>query len=63
MFEPARHIPLRPEPWDEAAASTAIQDIVDDALRHFDRQRFWPSHPQEDGVGDGSTFFISAPPA
>lgn len=56
MFEPARHIPLRSEPWDETVAGTAIRDIVDDALRHFDRQRFWPSHPREDGVGDGSTF-------
>ena len=56
MFEPARHIPLRPEPWGEAVVTTAIQEIVDDAVRHFDPQGLWPSHPQEDGLADGCTF-------
>src|SRR5215207_9522989 len=56
MFEPARHVPLRPELWDATAARLTIQAVVDDALRSFDPQHFWPAHPQDDGVSDGSTF-------
>src|SRR5205807_2114621 len=26
-----------------------------DALGHFDPERFWPAHPMEDGLPDGST--------
>ena len=53
MIDPSRHVPLRPLPWSALAASTAIEDIVADAAAHFDAERFWPSHPREDGRPDG----------
>lgn len=55
MYDPARHVPLRPDPWDAVAARAALQEIIDDALSHFDPERFWPSHPLEDGLPDGAT--------
>jgi hypothetical protein len=55
MFENSRHLPLRPPAWDPGEASNAIQEIVCDALDHFDREYFWPAHPLEDGVSDGNT--------
>jgi hypothetical protein len=55
MFEKSRHMPLRPLAWDPGEASVAIQEIVRDALGHFDPERFWPAHPQEDGLPDGNT--------
>jgi Lanthionine synthetase C-like protein len=62
MIEPARHVPLRPLPWDEHAAIQAIDDIVADALAHFDDDRFWPAHPMDEGVEDGhcSIYFGAA---
>jgi Lanthionine synthetase C-like protein len=57
MTEPARHVPLRPLPWNESEAKAAIEDIVADGLEHFDAERFWPAHPLEDGVRDGHTSF------
>jgi hypothetical protein len=53
MITPSRHIPLRPTPWSAAEAAAAIEEIVADAARHFDPERFWPSHPREDGAPDG----------
>jgi hypothetical protein len=53
MIEPSRHVPLRPMPWSEFEASAAIEEIVADADAHFDAERFWPSHPREDGSPDG----------
>jgi hypothetical protein len=41
MIEHARHVPLRPVPWRESDATAAIEDIVADALEHFDPERFW----------------------
>jgi hypothetical protein len=55
MLERSRHVPLRPLAWDPDDVSNAIQEIVCDALDHFDRERFWPAHPREDGVADGNT--------
>lgn len=55
MVDAARHIPLRDDPWDRDAAVAAIEKIVEDALAHVDKQKFWPSHPQEDGVVDGTS--------
>jgi hypothetical protein len=55
MFENSRHVPLRPLVWDPGRASNAIQEIVCDALDHFDREYFWPAHPLDDGVSDGNT--------
>ena len=60
MFERARHVPLRPSPWNEAEARAAIGEIVDDALAHLDPHRFWPAHPLDD-VRDGHTgFYVGA---
>ena len=56
-FEKARHLPLRDVPWNAAEAAEAIEDIVADALAHFDEKRFWPAHPLDDGVSDGNTSF------
>lgn len=55
MFEPARHVPLSRQPWDPAAARAAIGEIIDDAVAAFDAARFWPAHPLDDGMRDGST--------
>src|SRR5262249_62431377 len=55
MFEKSRHVPLRPVAWDPNEAANAIQEIVRDALDHFDQEDFWPAHPMEDGVQDGHT--------
>ncbi|TWS97854.1 LanC-like protein [Reyranella sp. CPCC 100927] len=54
MHDPRRHVALRDDPWDEATARAAIQDIVDDALDRFDPQRLWPVHPQESHRTDGA---------
>lgn len=54
MFETSRHVPLRPLAWEPNQVSNAIEEIVQDALDHFDPQRFWPAHPMEDGVFDGN---------
>jgi hypothetical protein len=55
MIEPARHVPLRPIPWNERAAGAAIEDIVADGIEHFDAERFWPMHPLDEGIRDGHT--------
>src|ERR1700674_5501235 len=54
LFDQKRHMTLTPEPWDEAAARSEIATIVDDAVARFDPVKFWPSHPSDDGVPDGS---------
>jgi hypothetical protein len=54
MFDPSRHAGLTATAWDADAARLAIQEIVDDAVAAFDPQRYWPSHPQEDGTPDGN---------
>jgi hypothetical protein len=55
MLEQARYVPLRSLPWSEKEATSAIEEIVSDALAHFDAERFWPAHPLDDGVSDGHT--------
>jgi Lanthionine synthetase C-like protein len=55
MNEPARHVPLRPIPWNESEAKAAIEDIVADGLEHFDAERFWPAHPLDEGIRGGHT--------
>ena len=57
MIEHARHVSLRPVPWRESEAAAAIEDIVADALEHFDAERFWPAHPLDEGIRDGHTSF------
>jgi hypothetical protein len=53
MIDPSRHVPLRSTLWSEREASVAIEEIVADAVAHFDAERFWRSHPSEDGKPDG----------
>jgi len=57
MPETARHVPLRPLRWSAGEASAAIEEIAADALAQFDGERFWPAHPLEDGLPDGTTSF------
>ncbi len=56
VFEPARHVPLRPLSWRADDARAAIDDIVADAVDHLDPERFWPAHPLDE-VADGHTSF------
>jgi hypothetical protein len=53
MIASSRHVPLRSIPWSPSEASAAVEEIVADAALHFDAERFWPSHPREDGAPDG----------
>jgi Lanthionine synthetase C-like protein len=55
MAEATRHVALEPRIWDPAEAQTAIDEIVDDAYAQLDLARFWPAHPQDDGVQNGDT--------
>jgi hypothetical protein len=55
MIDETRHVPLRAVAWDAGEAAEAIDEIAADAIAHFDRQRFWPAHPQDDRVPDGHT--------
>jgi hypothetical protein len=61
MIEPSRHVPLRPAPWDQDAVAQAIDEIVADALDHFDGDRFWPADPLDHGINDGhSSIYVGA---
>ena len=51
----AGQVPLAPLNWDAAEAQRASDDIVEDASASSDEMRFWPAHPQDDGVQDGDT--------
>lgn len=55
MYEPSRHVPLTRRPWDPAAARAAVGEIIDDAVAAFDAARFWPAHPLDEGMREGST--------
>jgi hypothetical protein len=57
MPEKTRHVPLHDATWSADEAGRVIDEIVSDALAHFDTQRFWPAHPLDDGVSDGNTSF------
>jgi hypothetical protein len=61
MIEPSRHVPLRSVPWDQDVVAQAIDEIVADALDHFDGDRFWSAHPLDDGIKDGhSSVYVGA---
>ena len=61
MLDHSSHLPLRPRAWNADQVRLAINDIVSDALAHFDQERFWPAHPLEDGLPDGDTsFYVGA---
>jgi hypothetical protein len=53
LFDPERHEPLSPEPWQSGAALAAIEAIVAD-VRRAGRDGAWPAHPLDQGVKDGS---------
>lgn len=55
LFDPTRHSVLNAPPWDDATARSVIAEIVADACGHFDPEKFWPAHPADDFVRDGST--------
>jgi Lanthionine synthetase C-like protein len=57
MAENSPYLPLRPIAWDAAETTIAIEEIVTDALANFDRAHFWPAHPREDGLPDGTASF------
>lgn len=54
IYEAVRHEPLSAQTWDPAVARAAIDEIVDDAMAHFDPARFWRAHPLDEGFRDGS---------
>jgi hypothetical protein len=61
MIEQSRHVPLWSAAWDPDTAAEAINEIVTDALARFDRERFWPAHPLDDGIKDGhSSIYFGA---
>src|SRR5262245_54787503 len=54
MTDSGRHLPLRPLLWDADTAKGAIEEIVTEALAHFDPVRFWPAHKQDDESHNGN---------
>lgn len=48
LFDSARHEPLHSQPWDEAAARTAIRDIVERTLAAYEPGAGWRAHPLDD---------------
>jgi hypothetical protein len=60
MIESARHVPLRPAPWDARIVAVAIDEIVSDALTHFENERFWPAHPLDNAKDGNSSFYFGA---
>ena len=61
MIEQSRHVPLRDIPWGSSEVAIAIDEIVADALMHFDHNAFWPAHPLDDEASDGnSSIYIGA---
>jgi hypothetical protein len=61
MIQRDRHVPLRTAPWDERVVTSAIDEIVLDALAHFRPEGFWPSHPLDGAKDDGhSSLYMGA---
>lgn len=56
MIDKARHVPLRPLTWDPEKVASSIEDVVSDALAHFEPDRFWPGHPLDE-TSDGELGF------
>ena len=57
LYDPARHEPLRPIPWDESQVLTAIEYIVADTESRFTEDRYWPLHPLDRENGDETERF------
>jgi hypothetical protein len=61
MIQSDRHVPLRTAPWDERVVASAIEEIVSDALAHFQPEGFWLSHPMDGKRDDGhSSLYMGA---
>jgi hypothetical protein len=60
MIESARHVPLRSAPWDAGIVTAAIDEIVSDALIHFDEEGFWPAHPLDNAKDGHSGLYLGA---
>jgi lanthionine synthetase-like protein len=60
MIESARHVSLRSASWDGRIAAAAIDEIVSDALTHFDNERFWPAHPLDNAKDGHSSVYLGA---
>jgi hypothetical protein len=60
LFDPARHEPLRPLPWDAAAAQAEIERIVRDAEARCRDDGCWPAHPL-DRDGDDAADRVDTP--
>ncbi len=54
LFDPARHEPLQPIPWDEARVRACIAQIVNDAESRFTPGAWWPPHPRDIDPGNGA---------
>lgn len=52
LYDPARHEPLRPVPWDESRVRAAVERIVVDTESRFSEDGYWPAHPLDRGGGD-----------
>src|SRR5262245_7051472 len=57
MSDTARHVPLRSLAWNATEAAAAIEEIITDTLANYGGERFWPTHPQDDGLQDSTTSF------
>ena len=60
LYDPARHQPLRPLPWDESQVLAAIEHIVVDTESRFTEDRYWPLHPLDREGGDETEHFETA---
>lgn len=45
LYDPSRHEPLRPLPWNESKARATIERIVLDTDARFSEDKYWPLHP------------------
>ena len=45
LFDPTRHTPLTPIPWDEERARSCITQMIADTEARFTPQGWWPPHP------------------
>jgi hypothetical protein len=61
MIERSHHVSLRDITWSSGDVADAIDEIVADALMHFDHDAFWPVHPLDEEVSDGNcSIYIGA---
>jgi hypothetical protein len=56
LFDPIRHEPLAPLPWDPARARDAIAAITRDAEDRFDARKLWPPHPLDEPTSPGRPY-------